>query len=74
MATKTLDARLAALEKRDAPPARLLVCACGLDNGRENLPDGQHNPDCPVLDAGPRDNVIIVRYVDLLQSPLPSVT
>ena len=64
MTAKQIDARLAALEKRDAPPARLLVCSCGLANGRENLPDGQHNPDCPVLDAGPRDNVVIVRYAD----------
>ena len=64
MTSKTLLNRLEALEKRDAPPARLLVCGCAMDNGRENLPDGQHNPDCPVLDAGPRDNVIIVRYTD----------
>ena len=64
MTSKTLLARLDALEKRDAPPARLLVCGCAMVNLRENLPAGEHLDDCPVLDAGPRDNVVIVCYAD----------
>ena len=64
MATKTLDARLAALEKRDAPPARLLVCGCATVNLRENLPAGEHFDGCPVIDATPGDRVVIIRYAD----------
>ena len=62
MPAKTIDARLAALEKRSDPPAKLLVCLCARHAGRRNV-EG-HAPGCPVLDAGPRDNVLIVRYTD----------
>ena len=72
MATKTLDARLAALEKRDAPPGKLLVCSCATNAGRRNV-EG-HAPGCPALAAAKRDTVLTVRYTEALQSPLPSVT
>ena len=35
--TKQIDARLAALEKRDAPPGKLLVCSCATNAGRRNV-------------------------------------
>ena len=70
--TKQIDARLAALEKRSAPPGKLLVCSCATSAGRRNV-EG-HTPGCPALTAEKRDTLLVVRYVDLLQSPLPSVT
>ena len=60
MTAKQIDARLAALEKRDAPPARLLVCSCATSAGRLNV-EG-HDPGCPALSAAQRDVVLVVRY------------
>ena len=72
MTAKQIDARLAALEKRDAPPGKLLVCSCATSAGRRNV-EG-HAPGCPALTAEKRDTLLVVRYADVLQSPLPSVT
>ena len=58
--TKQIDSRLAALEKRDAPPGKLLVCSCATSAGRRNVEE--HFPDCPALTALPRDVVIRVTY------------
>ena len=59
---KQLDSRLAALEKRNAPPARVLVCMCAIHNDRRNLPPGEHLPGCPVLAARDGDNVVRVVF------------
>lgn len=61
---RQLDARLAALEKRNAPPARVFVCMCAEHNGFVNLPPGEHLPGCPALAARDGDNVIRVVYGD----------
>lgn len=60
MATKAIDTRLAALEKRNLPGAKLLVCSCATRAGRRNV-EG-HDPDCPALTAAQRDVVLVVRY------------
>ena len=70
--TKQIDARLAALEKRDAPPRRLLVCSCATNAGRRNV-EG-HAPGCPALTAAKRDTVLVVRYAEALRGPLLSAT
>ena len=67
--TRQLDARLAALEKRNAPPARVFVCMCAEHNGFVNLPAGEHLPGCPVLAARDGDNVIRVVFGDVADVP-----
>ena len=63
MTITNLARRLDAIQARR--PARLLVCCCAMHNGRENLPRGEHLPDCPARAAGDGDNVIVVRYDDV---------
>ena len=62
MTTATLTRRLERIEAARRPAARLLVCGCATHNGRENLPSGEHLPDCPAAAAGPADRVIVVCY------------
>jgi len=62
--TATLTRRLERIEAARRPAARLLVCRCATANGRENLPSGEHLPDCPARTAGDGDHVIVVRYAD----------
>lgn len=62
MTSKTLARRLDALELARRGPARLVVCSCATVNLRENLPRGEHLPDCPAAAAGPADRVIVVTY------------
>lgn len=64
MTSKTLARRLDALELARRGPARLVVCRCATANRRENLPSGEHLPDCPAAAAGPDDSVIRVLYED----------
>jgi hypothetical protein len=54
--------RLARLEAKHNPPARVLVCLCATHNARHNLPAGAHLPDCPALEASERDRVVRVVY------------
>ena len=62
--TTNLARRLAQLEAARRPAARLWVCRCATHNLRENLPSGEHLPDCPALTAGDNDTVIRVLYAD----------
>ena len=62
MTPTNLAKRLAQLEAARRPAALLWVCRCATANGRENLPSGEHLPDCPALVAGPADRVLVVRY------------
>ncbi|MFZ2358732.1 MAG: hypothetical protein WA040_05255 [Anaerolineae bacterium] len=64
MTPTNLARRLAQLEAARRPAALLWVCRCATANMRENLPSGEHLPDCPALVAGPHDNVIVVRYAE----------
>lgn len=66
---KQLDSRLAALEKRHTPPGRVLVCFCATNEGRRNMPAGEHLDDCPALSVGPCDTLVRVVYGDV---PEPS--
>lgn len=64
MTPTNLAKRLERIEAARRPAGRLCVCRCATHNGRENLPSGEHLPDCPVLTAGPGDSVIRVLYED----------
>lgn len=62
MTSKTLSTRLERIEAARRPAGRLVVCSCATVNLRENLPRGEHLPDCPAAAAGPADRVIVVTY------------
>lgn len=64
MTIKTLSTRLERIEAARRPAGRLVVCSCATANRRENLPSGEHLPDCPAAAAGPDDSVIRVLYED----------
>lgn len=64
MTPTNLAKRLERIEAARRPAARLVVCSCATVNLRENLPRGEHLPDCPAAAAGPHDNVIVVRYAE----------
>jgi len=74
MTSKTLARRLDALELARRGPARLVVCRCATANRRENLPSGEHLPDCPARTAGDGDNLVIVRYEDRATAALSGAT
>ena len=62
MTPTNLAKRLERIEAARRPAGRLCVCRCATANGRENLPRGEHLPDCPAAAAGPADRVIVVTY------------
>lgn len=54
--------RLAAIEAKRKPSVAILVCKCAWENGRVNLPDGEHLTGCPAVEAKDGDTIIRIVY------------